>query len=36
MGKIIKVVAVLAAIILAGFGIYCLTRKSSADDEIAE
>lgn len=33
MGKVLKVLAILAAVVLAGFGIYCLTRKSSADDD---
>ena len=36
MAKIVKVAAIIAAIVLSGFGIYCLTRKSAADDDIAD
>lgn len=33
MGKILKILAVAAAVVLAGFGVYCLTKGSAAEDD---
>lgn len=35
MGKILKVLGVFAAIVLAGIGVYCLTTKNSLDEDSA-